>query len=33
VYDINGFTFYTKVKDSMRQCQNSAVRVDAEDST
>jgi hypothetical protein len=33
VYDINGFTFYTKTKDSRSQCQNSGVRVDAEDST
>jgi hypothetical protein len=33
VYDINGFTFYTKTKDSSIQCQNSGVRVDAEDST
>jgi hypothetical protein len=33
VYDINGFTFYTKTKDSTSQCQNSGVRVDAEDST
>ena len=32
-YDINGFTFYTKAKDSRSQCQNSGVRVDAEDST
>jgi hypothetical protein len=32
-YDINDFTFYTKVKDHMSQCQNSGVRVDAEDST
>jgi hypothetical protein len=32
-YDINGFTFYTKTKDSRSQCQNSGVRVDAEDST
>jgi hypothetical protein len=31
-YDINGFTFYTKAKDHRRQCQNSGVRVDAEDS-
>jgi hypothetical protein len=33
VYDINGCTFYTKAKDSLSQCQNSSVRVDAEDST
>jgi hypothetical protein len=32
VYDINGFTFYTKEKDHRSQCQNSGVRVDAEDS-
>jgi hypothetical protein len=32
-YDINELTFYTKAKDSRRQCQNSKVRVDAEDST
>jgi hypothetical protein len=32
-YDINSFTFYTKEKDSRSQCQNSGVRVDAEDST
>jgi hypothetical protein len=32
-YDINGCTFYTKAKDSMSQCQNSVVRVDAEDTT
>jgi hypothetical protein len=32
-YDINGCTFYTKEKDSRSQCQNSSVRVDAEDST
>jgi hypothetical protein len=32
-YDINEFTFYTKAKDSRSQCQNSGVRVDAEDST
>jgi hypothetical protein len=32
-YDINGFTFYTKSKDSRSQCQNIGVRVDAEDST
>jgi hypothetical protein len=31
-YDINGFTFYTKAKDCRSQCQNSGVRVDAEDS-
>jgi hypothetical protein len=30
-YDINGCTFYTKAKDSRSQCQNSGVRVDAED--
>jgi hypothetical protein len=33
VYDINGFTFYIKAKDSRNQCQNSGVRVEAEDST
>jgi hypothetical protein len=33
MYDINGFTFYTKAKDSRSQYQNSGVRVDAEDST
>jgi hypothetical protein len=32
-YDINRFTFYTKAKDGRRQCQNSGVRVDAEDRT
>jgi hypothetical protein len=32
-YDINGCTFYTKAKGSRSQCQNSGVRVDAEDST
>jgi hypothetical protein len=32
-YDINGCTFYIKEKDSRTQCQNSGVRVDAEDST
>jgi hypothetical protein len=32
-YDINGCIFYTKAKDSRSQCQNSGVRVDAEDST
>jgi hypothetical protein len=32
-YDINGCTFYIKEKDSRSQCQNSGVRVDAEDST
>jgi hypothetical protein len=32
-YDINVFTFYTKAKDRRSQCQNSGVRVDAEDST
>jgi hypothetical protein len=31
--DINECTFYTKAKDSRSQCQNSGVRVDAEDST
>jgi hypothetical protein len=31
-YDINKFTFYTKANDSRSQCQNSGVRVDAEDS-
>jgi hypothetical protein len=30
-YDINGCTFYTKAKDSRSQCQNSGVRIDAED--
>jgi hypothetical protein len=33
VYGINGFTFYTKAKDCRSQCQNSGVRVDAEDNT
>jgi hypothetical protein len=33
VYDINGFRFYTKAKNSMSQCQNSGVRIDVEDST
>jgi hypothetical protein len=33
VYDINSFTFYTKAEDCRSQCQNSGVRVDAEDST
>jgi hypothetical protein len=28
-YDINGFTFCTKAKDSKSQCQNSSVIVDA----
>jgi hypothetical protein len=32
-YDINGYIFYTKAKDSRSQCQNSGVKVDAEDST
>jgi hypothetical protein len=32
-YDINECTFYTKAKDNRSQCQNSSVRVDAEDST
>jgi hypothetical protein len=32
-YYLNGFTFYTKAKDCRSQCQNSGVRVDAEDST
>jgi hypothetical protein len=32
-YDINGFVFYTKTKDYRSECQNSGVRVDAEDST
>jgi hypothetical protein len=32
-YDINGCTFYIKGKDSRSQCQNSGVRVDAEDRT
>jgi hypothetical protein len=31
-YDINGFTFYTKAKECRSRCQNSEVRVDAEDS-
>jgi hypothetical protein len=31
VYDINGFTFYTKAKNCRSQCQNSGVRVDVED--
>jgi hypothetical protein len=31
--DINVCTFYTKAKDDRSQCQNSDVRVDAEDST
>jgi hypothetical protein len=31
-YDINSFTFYTKAEDCRSQCQNSGVRVDAEDS-
>jgi hypothetical protein len=30
--DINGCTFYTKAKDNRSQCQDSGVRVDAEDS-
>jgi hypothetical protein len=30
-YDINGCTFYTKAKDIRSRCQNSDVRVDAED--
>jgi hypothetical protein len=33
VYDTNGFTFYTKAKDSRSQCQNSGVRVDEEGNT
>jgi hypothetical protein len=33
VYDINRCAFYTKAKDNRNQCQNSGVRVDAEDST
>jgi hypothetical protein len=33
VYDINGYTFYTKAKDSRSQYQNSGVRVDVEDIT
>jgi hypothetical protein len=33
VYDINRCIFHTKAKDSRNQCQNSGVRVDAEDST
>jgi hypothetical protein len=32
-YNINECTFYTKVNDSSSQCQNSGVRVDAENST
>jgi hypothetical protein len=32
-YDINECPFYTKENDSRSQCQNSGVRVDAEDST
>jgi hypothetical protein len=32
-YDINGCTLYTEAKDSRSHCQNSGVRVDAEDST
>jgi hypothetical protein len=32
-YDINDLTIYTKAKDCRSQCQNSLVRVDAEDST
>jgi hypothetical protein len=32
MYDINGFTFHTKAKDCRSKCQNSGVRVDAEDS-
>jgi hypothetical protein len=31
-YDINRCTFYSKAKDTRSQCQNSNVRVDAEDS-
>jgi hypothetical protein len=31
-YDINDFTFYTKAKDCRSQCQNSGVKIDAEDS-
>jgi hypothetical protein len=31
-YYINGCTFFTKAKNSRSQCQNSGVRVDAEDS-
>jgi hypothetical protein len=30
-YNINSFTFNTKAKDHRSQCQNSGVRVDAED--
>jgi hypothetical protein len=30
-YDTNGCTFYSQAKDSRSQCQNSGVRVDAED--
>jgi hypothetical protein len=33
LYDINGFRFYTKAENSRSQCQNSEVRVDAEDRT
>jgi hypothetical protein len=33
VYDINGYIFYTKAKDSRSQYQNSGVRVDVEDIT
>jgi hypothetical protein len=32
-YDINECTFYTKANDNKSQCQNSGLRVDAEDST
>jgi hypothetical protein len=32
VYDINGFTFYTKAKDKNNQHQNSGAKVDEEDS-
>jgi hypothetical protein len=32
-YEINHGTFYTKAKDSRSQCQNSGVRVVADDST
>jgi hypothetical protein len=32
-HDINGCTFYTKAKDNRSQCQNSGVRVYAEEST
>jgi hypothetical protein len=31
-FDINGFTFYSKAKDSRIQCKNGGVKVDVEDS-